>query len=152
MKIIVIKEIERKKKRGWPEERTTFAGLVEYQVDTEGEEGPSTVYVDYNFKEKYGRRRRHITVFRKRSQPLARFVGTDRYSISGEVVWTMRQNDGSSLVRDLRELPEGYEEFEPVRFRTHVQGSGAPYCWGVKLKENPTALIELGLTREAATE
>lgn len=150
--IIVIKEIERKRKRGWPEERTTFAGTVTYQVETAESEAPTTVYVDYNFIEKYGRRRRHITVFRKKSQPLASLVGTDRYSISGEVVWTMRHNDGSALVRDLRRLPEGYEGFEPVRFRSHVQGTGAPYCWGLKLKENPSKLIELGLTREAAAE
>lgn len=108
------------------------------------------MYVNYGFAEKYGRRRRHITVYKKKSQPLAKFIGTDRYSISGRVMWTLRHNDGRALIRDLSNLPDDYDDYEPVRYRRHIQGSGAPYCWGVVVKEHPKKLIELGLTRESA--
>lgn len=147
---IVIREVNRKKKRGWPDYRTVFAGTVEYEVETEEQEEPDTVYVSYGFKEKYGRRRRHITVYKKKSQPLAKFLGTDRYSVSGRVMWTLRHNDGSALVRDLKNLPEDYQNLEPVRYRRHIQGTGAPYCWGILVNESPQELIELGLAREAA--
>lgn len=110
------------------------------------------MYVDYGFSQKYGRRRRHITVYKKKSQPLAKFVGTDRWSISRRVMWGLRHNEGRALIRDLRNLPDEYDEFKPVRYRKHIKGKGAPYCWGIAVKENPRRLIKLGLTREAAHE
>ncbi|MFA7478885.1 MAG: hypothetical protein WC314_00175 [Vulcanimicrobiota bacterium] len=148
---IVIREVDRKRMRGWPEYRTVFAGTVTYEVETEGEEEPATVYVKYEFKEKYGRKRRHITVYKKKSEPLASFLGTDRYSISGRVMYPLRENEGRALIRDLKDLPPDYRDYEPVRYRRHIEGSGAPYCWGLLIKENPEELIELGLAREAAT-
>ncbi len=119
-------------------------------METEEQDEPDTVFVDYSFEEKYGRRRRYITVYKKKSKPLARFIGTDKYSVSGRVAWTFRHNEGSSLVRDLNNLPDEYSEYKPVRFRKLVNGSGAPFCWAVAMRENPEKLIEVGLAREAA--
>ena len=66
-------------------------------------------------------------------------------------MWTLRHNEGRALIRDLKNLPDEYDEYEPVRYRKHIQGSGAPYLWGVVVRERPEKLIELGLTREAAS-
>lgn len=121
-------------------------------METPEEEEPSTVYVKYGFQEKYGRKRRQITVYKKKSKPLAKFIGTDTWSVSGRVVWPLRHNEGRALVRDLRNAPEDYEEFQTVRYRNYIDGNGAPYCWGILLREKPEKLIEVGLTREAAHE
>lgn len=66
-------------------------------------------------------------------------------------MWTLRHNEGRALIRDLKNLPEDYDAYDPVRYRRHIKGSGAPYCWGVLVQERPEDLIELGLTREAAS-
>ena len=127
---------------------TTFKGTVEYEVaEDEGSE-PERVFIDFDFEEKYGRRRRFVTVYRQKSKPLAKLVGTDRWSINRNLVWKLKHNGGKALVRDLREKPEGYAHFKPIRFRRVVNGSGASACWGIRVKEEPERLIELGLTRE----
>lgn len=135
----------------WPPQLTTFKGVVEYEVTREDEEDPETVYIDYNFEEKYGRRRRYVTVYKKKSKPLARFVGTDNWSRNRNLIWPLKHNGGRALVRDLREKPEGYEDFRAVRFRKFVKGSGASACWGIRAKEDPKRLIKIGLRREEFT-
>lgn len=64
------------------------------------------------------------------------------------VAWKMLHDGSRTLVRDLRNKPEGYEEYKPVRFRKIVNGSGASACWAIPVRENPETLIQLGLTRE----
>lgn len=123
--------------------------MIEYKVTTD-ENGPEKIFIDYNFEEKYGRRRRMVTVYRQKSKPLAKFVGTDRWGVSRNVIWKLRHNDGKSLVRDLSNKPEGYEQYKAVRFRQVVNGSGASACWGIKTKETARDLIKIGLTREEA--
>lgn len=149
---IIIEEIQRKPDQDWPRGHTTFKGLIEYNVAETEDDEPETVFIDFNFEEKYGRRRRFVTVYKKKSKPLAKFIGTDNWNINRNVVWKLKHNDGQSLVRDLRERPEGYERFKPIRFRRVVKGSGASACWGIRTKESPRRMIEIGLTRELAKQ
>lgn len=125
--------------------------MVEYEVVRDEESDPETVYIDYSFEEKYGRRRRYVTVYKQKSKPLARFIGTDNWSQNRNLIWPLKQNGGRSLVRDLKERPEGYEEFNPVRFRRFIKGTGASACWGIRTKEEPSRLIHIGLCREELT-
>lgn len=144
---MVIEEVNRVSDTQWPNERTAFKGVIEYEVTPEDSEEPLKMYIDYDFKDEYDRRRRHITVYQKKSKPLARFVGADHWSVSGNVVWRMRQDEGRALIRDLKDKPEAYEGYEPVRFRRLVTGTGAPACWGIAVREHPVPLIEIALTR-----
>lgn len=146
---ITIEEIKRKPDKDWPAGKTTFKGIIEYEVTPDGEEEAEKVFIDYDFADKYGRRRRLVTVYKKKSKPLARFIGTDGWGATRELVWKLRHNDGNGLVRDLRDRPDGYEAFDPVRFRSFVTGPGASACWGIRAKENARDLIRIGLTRES---
>lgn len=151
---IIIQEKERKIDRDWSEDRPVFKGLTVYEVEPDAESGlePGPITIKYSFQNKYGRRRRYITVYRQKSKPLAEFIGTDQWSTDMTVVWKLRQSDGKGLVRDLRDVPDGYEEFDTVRFREEVTGSGASACWGIKVTEDPEKLIAVGLARELAIE
>lgn len=145
---ILIEEVDRKADKNWPGHMTTFKGTIEYAVKSDEGDDPSKVYIDYDFEEKYGRRRRSVTVYRKKSDPLAKLIGTDRWSVTKSLVWKLQHHGSKALVRDLRDKPEGYEQYDPIRFQHLVQGSGASACWGFKVPEDPARLIELGLIRE----
>lgn len=146
---ILIAEKKRKRDKNWPGEMTSFKGTVEYEVREEKKDEPTSVFIDYDFEEKYGRRRRSVTVYRKKSEPLAKLVGTDHWSVTRNLAWKLQHNSSKSLVRDLRNLPEEYQGLEPVRFRRLVHGSGASACWSIKVPEEPEQLIALGLMRES---
>jgi len=148
VKPIIIEEVKRTPDKDWPPGRTAFKGIIEYKVAEDEESEPEKIFIDYDFEEKYGRRRRFISVYRKKSKPLARFIGTDRWSSNRNVIWKLKHNEGRALVRDLNNFPEGYEDFEPVRFRRFVKGPGASACWGVRTKEIASSLIKIGLIRE----
>jgi hypothetical protein len=148
VKPIIIEEVKRIPDKDWPVGRTAFKGVVEYSVAEDEDSEPERIFIDYNFEEKYGRRRRFVTVYRKKSKPLAKFIGTDRWSSNRNVIWKLKHNEGKALVRDLQNMPDGYEQFTPVRFRRVVNGPGASACWGVRTKEAPRSLIQIGLLRE----
>ncbi len=149
-RLIVIEEKERRLDTDWSFDRPVFKGLTVYEVKSDGdqkiEEGPITI--KYGFQEKYGRKRRYITVYRQKSKPLAEFIGTDQWSTDQTVIWKLCQQDGKGLVRDLRDVPAAYGEFETVRFRSYVSGAGASACWGIAVTEEPENLIAVGLVRE----
>ena len=149
---IVIEEIKRKPDESWPVGRTAFKGVIEYKVIPEEGCDPEKLFIDYDFADKYGRTRRMVTVYRKKSRPLAKFIGTDRWGTNRNLIWKLRHNEGNGLVRDLRNKPEGYEGFTPVRFRRVVNGPGASACWGIETKESARELIRIGLTRESLHE
>ena len=149
---IVIEEVKRKPDKSWPVGRSAFKGVIEYKVVPEEGCDPEKLFIDYDFADKYGRTRRMVTVYRKKSRPLAKFIGTDRWGTNRNLIWKLRHNEGNGLVRDLRNKPEGYEGFTPVRFRRVVNGPGASACWGIETKESARDLIRIGLTRESLHE
>lgn len=150
--LITIKEIKRKPDTNWPVGLTAFKGVIEYKVVPDESDEPEKIFIDYNFEEKYGRRRRSVTVYKKKSKPMAKFIGTDHWGSTRNLIWKLRHNEGKGLVRDLKNRPEGYEDFKPVRFRRVVQGPGASACWGIRTKENARDLIKIGLTRESLND
>lgn len=128
----------------------SFKGIIEYAVSEPESEEKDKIFIDYDFKEEYGRRRRHITVYKKKSKPLAQFVGTDKWSTNQNVAWRMRHSEGRALVRDLKNRPGDFQQYKPVRFRRLVNGSGASACWSIATKERADRLINISLTRESA--
>lgn len=142
-----ITEVERRVDEDWPVECSAFKGTIEYEVIPEGEEEPEQFFIDYDFKDEYDRRRRFITVYQKKTKPLARFVGSDYWSHSGNVLWAARQEGGRALIRDLNNLSDDMEDFRTVRFKSLVTGTRAPSCWSLVMREHAPSLLKVALAR-----
>lgn len=82
----------------------------------------------------YGRWRVHTVTWLDREVQVEG-VEADDYPVSRALISQLKHAD-KTVVRSLADVPQGYERFELVEYRSEIDAKYAPYCIAVKIRED----------------